>query len=159
MVTSSSPAIALGTGDRNGTPVQGIGLWRLNLLRAGYLLIAVGMGLQKVPAFLHHKPWELMHGVVNSMLLALVLMSVLGLRYPLKMLPLLFWEVTWKATWLLAVALPAWQNHTMDADTWDTTFACLMSVIFLFVIPWDYVWRNFVTARGDYWWRGQPLPI
>ena len=132
-------------------PAREIALWRIYLLRAGYLLIAVGMGMQKVPAFLHHKPWELMHGVVNSMLLALVLLSVLGLRYPLKMLPLLFWEVAWKATWLLAIALPAWQNHTMDADTWDTTFACLISVIFLFIMPWDYVWRNFVAARGDRW--------
>ena len=58
--------------DRNETPVQEIAQWRLYLLRAGYLLIAVGMGMQKVPAFLHHRPWELMHGVVNSMLLALV---------------------------------------------------------------------------------------
>jgi len=147
----SSPALSLGTRDRNETPVREIALWRIYLLRAGYLLIAVGMGMQKVPAFLHHKPWELMHGVVNSMLLALVLLAVLGLRYPLKMLPLLFWEIAWKATWLLAVALPAWRNHTMDADTWDTTFACLMSVIFLFVVPWDYVWRNFVAARGDRW--------
>ena len=40
----------------------------------------------------------------------------------------------------------------MDSDTWDTTFACLMSVIFLFVVPWDYVWRNFVAARADRWW-------
>jgi len=104
-----------GTRDRNETPTREMTLWRIYLLRAGYLLIAVGMGMQKVPAFLHHRPWELMHGVVNSMLLALVLLAVLGLRYPLKMLPLLFWEIAWKATWLLAVALPAWQNHTMDA--------------------------------------------
>jgi hypothetical protein len=53
-----------------------------------------------------------MHGVVNSMLLALVLLAVVGLRYPLKMLPLLFWEIAWKARWLLALALPAWKNHT-----------------------------------------------
>ena len=152
MKTDSSPALAFGTRGRNETPAREIALWRIYLLRAGYLLIAVGMGMQKVPAFLHHRPWELMHGVVNSMLFALVLLAVLGLRYPLKMLPLLFWEIAWKATWLLAVALPAWQNHTMDADTWDTTFACLMSVIFLFVVPWDYVWRNFVAARGDRWW-------
>lgn len=151
MKTDSSPASALGRRDLNETPAREIALWRIYLLRAGYLLIAVGMGMQKVPAFLHHKPWELMHGVVNSMLLALVLLAVLGLRYPLKMLPLLFWEIAWKATWLLAVALPAWRSHTMDADTWDTTFACLMSVIFLFVIPWDYVWRDFVAARGDRW--------
>ncbi len=103
MKTDSSPALALGTRDRNETPAQEIALWRIYLLRAGYLLIAVGMGMQKVPAFLHHKPWELMHGVVNSMLLALVLLAVLGLRHPLKMLPLLFWEIAWKATWLLAV--------------------------------------------------------
>ncbi|HTA49453.1 MAG TPA: hypothetical protein VK930_08375 [Verrucomicrobiae bacterium] len=151
MKTDSSPASDSGTRDRNETPAREIALWRIYLLRGGYLLIAVGMGMQKVPAFLHHKPWELMHGVVNSMLLALVLLAVLGLRYPLKMLPLLFWEIIWKSTWLLAVALPAWRNHTMDADTWDTTFACLMSVIFLFVVPWDYVWRNFVAARGDRW--------
>ena len=25
----------------------------------------------------------------------------------------------------------------MDADTWDTTLACLMSVIFVFVVPWN----------------------
>jgi hypothetical protein len=151
MNTSSSPALGLSTPDGYGTPALKIALWRLYLLRAGYLLIAVGMGMQIVPAFVHHRPWELMHGVVNAMLLALVLLSVLGLRYPLKMLPLLFWEVAWKATWLLAVALPAWQSRTMDADTRDTTFACLMSVIFLFIVPWDYVWRNFVAARGDRW--------
>lgn len=37
-----------------------------------------------------------MHGVVNSMLLPLLLLAVLGPRHPLKMLPLLFWEIAWK---------------------------------------------------------------
>src|SRR6202453_5482797 len=135
MKTDSSPGSAFESPDRNETPERGIALWRIYLLRAGYLLIAVGMGMQKVPAFLHHKPWELMHGVVNSMLLALVLLSLLGLRYPLKMLPLLFWEIAWKATWLLAVALPAWRNHTLDASTSDTTKACLLRVLFVVVVP------------------------
>ena len=151
MQIASPPAITPSLPDRYEPPAREIALWRIYLLRAGYLLIAVGMGTQMIPAFLHHRPWELMHGVVNSMLLALVLLSILGLRYPLKMLPLLFWEMAWKTTWLLAVALPLWRNHTMDADTSDTTFQCLVSVIFLLVVPWDYVWRNFVTARSDSW--------
>jgi hypothetical protein len=126
-----------------------IALWRLYLLRAAYLLIAAGMGMQMWSTYTDpHKPWTLTHGVMNAMLLALALLSFLGLRYPLKMLPLLFWEMTWKAIWLLTVALPVWQAGNI-ADIWDTTFACLLSVIFVVVMPWDYVWRNFVAARGD----------
>jgi len=71
MKTNSSSAFALGTRDRSETPAREIALWRVYLLRAGYLSIAVGVGMQKTPAFLHHRPWELLHGVVNSMLLAL----------------------------------------------------------------------------------------
>jgi hypothetical protein len=93
MTTSTAP-LASGAQSASGRTSAEIAVWRLYLVRAGYLLIAIGMGTQKVPAFLHHRPSELMHGVVDAMLLALVLLSVLGLRYPLKMLPLLFWEMT-----------------------------------------------------------------
>jgi len=142
--------MAIASGMADATPARKISLLRLYLLRAGYLLIAVGMGMQMWSAYLEpHKPWTLTHGVMNAMLLALVLLSLLGLRYPLRMLPLLFWEMTWKAIWLVTVALPVWRNGTMNADIWETTFACLMSVIFIFVVPWDYVWRNFVAANGD----------
>jgi hypothetical protein len=134
-------------------PAPDVSAWRLYPLRAGYLLIAVGMGMQIWSAYTTpHAPWTLSHGVMNAMLLALVLLSVLGLRYPLKMLPLLFWEVLWKSIWLLTIALPAWRNGTMDADISDTTFACLMSVIFLIVVPWDYVARNFMAAKSERWW-------
>lgn len=130
-----------------------IALWRLYLLRAGYLLIAGGMGSQLWSAYLDpHKPWTLTHGVMNAMLLALVLLSILGLRYPLKMLPLLFWEMTWKAVWLLTVSLPAWQNETMNADIASTTFDCSLIGLFLFIMPWDYVWKNFVAARAERFW-------
>ncbi|MGN6148316.1 MAG: hypothetical protein ACTHPD_07245 [Rhizomicrobium sp.] len=127
-----------------------VAVWRLYLLRAGYLLIAGGMGSQLWSAYLDpHKPWTLSHGVMNAMLLSLVLLSILGLRYPLKMLPVLFWEMTWKAAWLLTVALPAWRSGTMNADISETTFECSLIVLFLFLMPWDYVWRNFVTAKSE----------
>jgi len=130
----------------------GIALWRLYLLRFGYLLIAVGMGHIMVPAFLHHGPWTLSQGVKNSMLLALAVLCVLGLRYPLKMLPLLFWEIAWKVSWLAFLAFPAWRTGTMDADMRDNLFPIGSIAIFLVLIPWDYVWRNFVTAKSERWW-------
>lgn len=129
-----------------------VAVWRLYLLRAGYLLIAGGMGMQMWSTYTTpHTPWTLSHGVMNAMLLALVLLSVLGLRYPLKMLPLLFWEMAWKSIWLLSVALPAWRSGAMTPDISDTTFACSMSVIFLVAVPWDYVWRNFAAAKSERW--------
>jgi len=134
------------------SPTARISAFRLYVLRAGYLLLVVGLGSRIWPLMIHHaKPWDLMHGVANSMLAALSAMAVLGLRYPLKMLPLLFFEVAWKTIWLTIIALPLWNAHRMDADTADTAQACLMGVIFLIVIPWDYVFTNFMMKPGDPW--------
>jgi hypothetical protein len=131
---------------------EGIAVWRLTLLRAGYGLIAAGMGTQIIPAFLRHGPWTLYHGVMNSMLLSLVLLSALGVRYPLKMLPLLFWEMAWKTIWLTAVALPLWRAGAMDADTTESVFDCAIVVVFYAIVPWDYVVAQFVKARSERWW-------
>ena len=127
-------------------------VWRLYALRACYLLLAVGLGLVIWPGIIHHdKPWSLMGGVVKCMLGALGALAVIGLRYPLKMLPLLFFEMAWKALWLIVVALPLWRAGQLDADTTETAAECLGVVIFLPIIPWRYVARTFALAPGDRW--------
>jgi hypothetical protein len=131
-------------------------LFQLYLLRAAYLLLVVGLGLTVWPALIEHVawlptlcPWS---GVGNSVLAALSLLALLGLRYPLKMLPLLFFEVTWKGLWLLEVALPIWRTHAqIGADVAQTIGACLMAVVFPLVIPWRYVFATFVRQAGDRW--------
>lgn len=125
---------------------------RLNLLRAGYLLLIVGLGLTIWPSILNPtQSWALMNGVVVSMLGAMGLLALLGLRYPLQMLPLLFFEMTWKAIWLLRIGLPLWSAHRMDADTTETAFECLIAAVYLVVIPWPYVFRTFASAPGAPW--------
>jgi hypothetical protein len=129
-----------------------VSLLRLYALRAGYLVLVVGLGIVIWPGIIHHeKPWTLMQGVVHCMLAAMSALAVLGLRYPLQMLPLLLFEVAWKSLWLLVVALPLWSAHQMDADTLETANECLMAVIFLIVIPWPYVFANYVMKRADRW--------
>jgi hypothetical protein len=133
-----------------------VSLFQLYLLRAAYLLLVVGLGLTVWPALIQHAPWALTlcpwNGVGNSLLAALSLLAILGLRYPLKMLPLLFFELTWKSIWLLGVALPMWTTHSqIDADMAQTIQACLMGIIFPIVIPWRYVFANFARQAGDRW--------
>ncbi|MDB5756102.1 MAG: hypothetical protein JWP34_2079 [Massilia sp.] len=129
-----------------------VSLFRLYLLRALYLFIAVGLGVEIWPGVIHHdKPWELMEGVVACMLAALGALAIVGLRYPLQMLPLLLWEMLWKSIWLLVVALPLWSLGQMDKATWATTFACLMGVIVPLAIPWPYVCARFILKPGNRW--------
>jgi hypothetical protein len=129
-----------------------VSLIRLYVLRALYLLIAVGQGSLQWPGIFHHDhPWSMMSGVAHVMLGALALMSLLGLLYPLKMLPLLFFEMAWKVIWLTAIALPLWLAGTMDAETLDTAQACLVGVIVPIAIPWRHVFETYVKAPGDRW--------
>ena len=132
-----------------------VSTFRLYLMRAMYLLIFVGLGSEIWPVIIYHaKPWDLMHGVACSLLAALSAMMALGIRYPLQMLPMLLFELLWKATWLLAVGLPLWSAHQLDPDTMDTFKACLMGVVLcLIVIPWPYVLANYVKKPGDRWRR------
>jgi hypothetical protein len=129
-----------------------VSTFRLYLLRAVYLLIGVGLLFTIWPQIIQHpKVWPLWHGVGCSLLGTISLLAFLGIRYPLKMLPILFFEMIWKSIWLIAVALPLWSANQMDADNLETAQNCLMGVIVPLVIPWRYVWANYVKMRGDRW--------
>src|SRR6185369_13047907 len=113
--------------------INDVSTFRLYLLRAIYLLMVVGLAFTIWPQILHHPtPWSLWHGVGCSLLGAMSILAVLGIPYPLKMLPVLFFELTWKSIWLIAVALPLWSARQMDAENLETAQNCLMVIIFPF---------------------------
>jgi hypothetical protein len=141
-------------GTRVNTVLTPLSLPRLYLLRGAYLLLVVGGALISWTQILDgSRHWELMHGVVVCMLGAMSLLALLGLRYPLQMLPLLFWELIWKSIWLLRVALPLWRAQRMDAETVSNVFNCAVAILVLIAIPWDYVITHYVRAPGDPWRR------
>jgi hypothetical protein len=130
---------------------------RLYLLRAMYLLIALGMGSIIWPRLVSHEPWAQMEGVSYAMLGALSALALLGVRYPLQMLPLLFFELLWKSVWLIAVALPQSQAGGLDPDSASTVFDCLVGVVLVpLVLPWKYVIANYVRKPSERWRRRHP---
>jgi hypothetical protein len=142
--------------------MKDVSLFRLYLLRAMYLLIAVGLGSMIWPLIINHvKPWGHMQGVAICLFGALSLLSVLGLRYPLQMLPLLLFELAWKSIWLIVVAWPLWSSGTIDPANLQTMYECLLGLVLLFIIPWRYVFANYVQRPGDRWFdfsRKAPTP-
>ncbi len=131
-----------------------VSTFRLYLLRGTYLLIVVGLGLVIWPALLHPvKAWTLWHSVGRSLLAAVTVLAALGIRYPLRLLPLLLFELVWKSIWLAAIALPLWlSGNPIDLAMQGTIRDCLLGlVIFPAVIPWPYVLAEFVRKPGDRW--------
>lgn len=134
--------------------MKAISTLRLYLLRAGYMVLVVGLGMQIWPQIVGQVySMRVDSGLVTCMLWALSVLSILGLRYPLQMLPLLLFEITWKTAWLLTVALPHWLRAQWNQDLASTTFAVSLVVIFLPLIPWGYVFDQYVKKSGERWGR------
>ncbi len=49
--------------------------------------------------------------------------------YPLKMLPLLFFELVWKFMWVLMWGLPLWSTGQLIPDRQETLIACLVGIV------------------------------
>ena len=128
-----------------------LSLTRLHLMRAGYLLMGVGLVIVKWPLLPDADSLPLYEGVTLCLLTAMSLLAFLGLRYPVQLLPLLLFESAWKLLWLSLVALPKATEGNLDAATTDIVFNCFFVVLILAVVPWRYVWRNYVRATGDRW--------
>ncbi len=125
---------------------------RMNVMRIGYGVMGLGLAATKWPELIGRgEPWPLYEGIQTYLLVAMGLLALLGLRYPVKMLPILLFESLWKLTWLGAVALPLWRADDMDAATAETASAVLWVVIVIAVTPWRYVWNEYVMRPGDAW--------
>ncbi len=93
----------------------------------------------------------LFEGVVAVILTAMSLLAFLGLRYPVRLLPILLFESLWKLIWLGVVALPAVVAGDVDEAMREVIVNCSVVVIVFAVVPWRYVWQRYVTAKGDRW--------
>jgi hypothetical protein len=128
-----------------------LALWRVNLMRGGYLLMAVGLALVKWPLLGQAASLPVWEGVTLSLLTAMSLLAVLGVLHPVKLLPVLLFETMWKVLWLGLVALP----HAIAGDMSSAMTEILVNfspeVVIIAVTPWDYVWRTYGRARVEAW--------
>ena len=125
---------------------------RLNVMRFGYAFMGVGLAIVKWPLLIQDAPsLPVMEGVVTCLLTAMSLLAFLGLRYPIRMLPILLFEVAWKVIWIATVAIPHLIADDMNAATRDVLFSCSFVVIIIAVIPWGYAWRRYARTPADPW--------
>ncbi len=131
-----------------------VSVLRLYLLRCMYLLncLLVGSGVW-ISYIQRPKPWDPIPGVAFSFWAALAVLSALGIRYPLAMLPVIFMQLFYKVFWLLAVFLPLRSQGRATDLTAGFLIGVLLDVI---VIPWPYVFAHYVKKPGDRWKSTSP---
>lgn len=127
-----------------------VSLARLHALRAVYLFFAVDGFLVTLPLLLDHSPERhLFLGVKGG----LWIMGIIGVLHPLKVLPVLLFELGWKMVWLGFIGLPHWfagVNAPRLGE--DLILAGLLPLALApLLIPWGYVWRNLVRAPVERW--------
>jgi hypothetical protein len=144
MTTSTAPAAT--AADRSPTPL------RRNLLRACYLLLVVGLGLTAWPRLvLGSADRPLMDGVVDAMLCGMQLLAIIGLFSPVRMLPVILFDIVWKALWVGIVALPLVLRGEVTQGVAETLFACAWVLPFVVIVPWGYVVRHYLRVSEP--WR------
>jgi hypothetical protein len=142
-----------------------VSTFRLYLLRAMYVFMVVGLAIFKLaPAILHPENLSPQDGVIVSVLGGFALLAVIGIRYPLKMLPLLFFEFVWKAIWVVALGLPLLLSGGLDPNVsfggTETLINCLLGIVLVpLVVPWGYVLKHYVKAPGARWGKQQATAV
>ena len=95
---------------------SGLSTLQLYLLRGTYALILAFLVTSIWPGVIHHDKLALMHGVARSLLAAMAPLMLMGLRYPLKMLPVLFFELAWNC--LLYTSQHVHARHQIVEKVW-----------------------------------------
>src|SRR5262245_61937207 len=120
---------------------------RLLLLRLVFVGTFLFVGINAWKGILTHSgPWDPLHGVAFSFWAAYATLMILGLRYPLKLLPLLLLQFFYKLVWLFAVAYPLWSSGQLSGSSASglATIFLMAVVVDLAAIPWPYALRSYV---------------
>ena len=129
---------------------DGVTRIRLRVMRTAYVLLFLAGIFVIGRMFVNPVPMD--RGVFASMLIALFLLNALIIRNPLKMLPMLLLECVWKLIWLAAFGLPQLISAVGSPRLGEDIYAVgLGPVLFALLIPWGYVWRNYVRKPAERW--------
>lgn len=125
------------------------GVYKINiyLLRLMFFLIVVFVGRDSWTTILTHQgPWDYLQAVAYCVWAAFSVLCVVAFIHPLKMLPIVLFEILYKSIWLVIVAYPLWKtNQLAGSPAEGLTNAFLWLPLPLLATPWPYVLRTYFS--------------
>ena len=154
MSTLIAPSGNTAVRPRSTSPNGTLPVYRLNLMRVGYLVVAVGLVVFKWPLlFGTIATLPLYEGVETALLTAVSLFAFIGLKHPVAMLPIMLFETIWKVIWVATVVIPQLIAGGIDDATTTVLINCSVVLIVIAVTPWRFAWRRYALTKGDKWRR------
>ena len=127
----------------------GLSKFRISLLRFYYVLMIFVLGIDVWTAIFTHKDlWEPMTAVGYSLWATFAVLSVIGLIHPVKMIPIILLNITYKIIWLSIVAYPLWNLNQLEGSGAEglTKSNFIGFIIDIVIIPWGYVFKNYILV-------------
>jgi hypothetical protein len=127
-------------------------LWQIWGLRLMFAAMVIVLGSRQLTYILEGSAdWEPWRGLGHSMLFSLALLALVGVFRPIRLLPLMIYEVVWKSVWLLVVAMPPWLAGQPVPEIVNATGSMIGIAIITILIPWRYVWWAYVAQPIERW--------
>ena len=107
-----------------------------------------GLGIIVVPEIIKSKfTWPVEEpvafGIIGSVYMAFGLLSILGLRSPLKFTPILLLQLCYKTIWFIGVVLPLWATAHFPSYAIPTVIIFATFIVGdLIAIPFSYVFAK-----------------
>ena len=128
--------------------MYGLSTLRLLVMRVPYFFTGVLFSITAWTTLINYwGDFEPVEGVAYAFWGALSILALFGLRFPIKMLPLLLLQFSYKLVWILAVGVPLLTRGELDDSAQELFRANAIGVaIDLVAIPWLFVFKTYILA-------------
>jgi hypothetical protein len=128
---------------------EGVPRINIYLLRLLFTLMFLFLSYESWAHILTHRgPWNNANAAAWCMWGSYSVISLIGILRPLKMLPIVLFEVVYKVAWLLVVAYPLWMKHELIGSPAEGMTRVFVWVVFPIVaMPWRYFFRTHVMGK------------
>lgn len=128
---------------------EGVPRINIYLLRLLFALMFVFLTYESWSTIFNHTgPWDGTKAAAWCMWGSYSVISFIGILRPLKMLPIVLFEIVYKVAWLLIVTYPLWIKGELAGSAVEGMAGVYIWIVFPIVaMPWRYFFRNYILVR------------
>lgn len=125
---------------------EGVPSINIFLLRLLFFLMFIFLTFESWQhIFQHTGQWKNSDAAAWCMWGSYSAISFIGIVRPLKMLPIVLFEIIYKVTWLLIVAYPLWvKNELVGSPAEGMTHVFIWVIFPIVAMPWRYLFKSYI---------------